>query len=129
MYIEVLTQITSKAVDQYYTYKVPDKYKDKITIGIRVKIPFGKMILEGFVMNILSDTNYDKNKIKEIISITDDTPVLNKEMLSLGKYMSNTLLCSLVSAYQVMLPKALKAEINTNIKIKYKSPYPFVVGV
>ena len=30
MYIEVLTQITSKAVDQYYTYKVPDKYKDKI---------------------------------------------------------------------------------------------------
>ena len=54
MYIEVLTQITSKAVDQYYTYKVPDKYKDKITIGIRVKIPFGKMILEGFVMNILS---------------------------------------------------------------------------
>lgn len=119
MYIEVLTQITSKAVDQYYTYKVPDKYKDKITIGIRVKIPFGKMILEGFVMNILSDTNYDKNKIKEIISITDDTPVLNKEMLSLGKYMSNTLLCSLVSAYQVMLPKALKAEINTNIKIKY----------
>ena len=40
-------------------------------------------------------------------------------MLLLGKDMSNKLLCSLVSAYQVMLPKALKAEINTNIKIKY----------
>ena len=33
--------------------------------------------------------------------------------------MGDHLLCSLVSAYQVMLPKALKAEIKSNIKIKY----------
>ena len=42
--------------------------KDNIKIGIRVKIPFGKMELEGFVMNILNDTDYDKNKIKDIES-------------------------------------------------------------
>ena len=119
MYIEVLTQIGAKAVDQYYTYHVPEDLKNKIKIGIRVKIPFGKMNIEGFVMNILSDTNYDKNKIKDIIDITDETPVLNEEMRLLGKHMSETLLCSLVSTYQVMLPKALKAEIKSNIKIKY----------
>lgn len=77
------------------------------------------MILEGFVMKILNDTIYDKTKIKDIIDVTDDNPVLNEEMLKLGKYMSDNLLCSLVSAYQVMLPKALKAEIKSNIKIKY----------
>ena len=119
MYIDVLTQIGAKAVDQNYTYHVPDSLKDKIKIGIRVKIPFGKMTLEGFVMNINNNITYDKNKIKDIIDITDENPVLNEEMLKLGKYMSENLLCSLVSAYQVMLPKALKAEINSNIKIKY----------
>lgn len=119
MYIEVLTQISAKAVDQYYTYKVPKSMKEKIKVGIRVKIPFGKMTLEGFVMSITNDVNYDKDKIKEIIDVTDDNPVLNEEMLLLGKYMSKKLLCSLVSCYQVMLPKALKAEINSNIKIKY----------
>ena len=51
-----------KAVDQYYVYHVPMRFKDNIKIGIRVKIPFGKMELEGFVMNILNDTDYDKNK-------------------------------------------------------------------
>ena len=119
MYIEVLTQIGAKAVDQYYTYHVPDNLKDKIKIGIRVKIPFGKMVLEGFVMNITNNITYDKSKIKDIIDVTDKNPVLNEEMIKLGKYMSENLLCSLVSAYQVMLPKALKAEINSNIKIKY----------
>lgn len=119
MYIEVLTQISAKAVDQYYTYKVPKSMEEKIKVGIRVKIPFGKMTLEGFVMGITNDVNYDKDKIKEIIDVTDDNPVLNEEMLLLGKYMSKKLLCSLVSCYQVMLPKALKAEINSNIRIKY----------
>lgn len=119
MYVEVLTQISAKAVDQYYVYSVPEVFRDNIKIGIRVRIPFGKMELEGFVMNILNDTDYDKSKIKDISDVVDDRPVLNKEMLLLGKYMSKHLLCSLVSAYQVMLPKALKAKVNTNIKIKY----------
>lgn len=119
MYIEVLTQIGAKAVDQNYTYHVPDNLKEKIKIGIRVKIPFGKTILEGFVIRINNDSTYDKSKIKDILDITDENPVLNEEMLKLGKYMSENLLCSLVSAYQVMLPKALKAEIKSNIKIKY----------
>ena len=119
MYIEVLTQISAKAIDQYYTYHVPILLQDKIKIGIRVKIPFGNMVLEGFVMNIIDIPLYDKDKIKDIIDVTDSSPVLNEEMILLGKYMSKTLLCSLVSAYQVMLPKALKAEINSNIKIKY----------
>ena len=119
MYVEVLTQISAKAVDQYYVYKVPKVFRDNIKIGIRVRIPFGKMELEGFVMNILNDTDYDKNKIKDISDVVDNEAVLNKEMILLGKYMSRHLLCSLVSAYQVMLPKALKAKVNTNIKIKY----------
>jgi len=119
MYIEVLTQIGAKEVDRYYTYHVPDTFKDKIKIGIRVKIPFGKMLLEGFVMNITNTISYDKDKIKDIIDIVDNTPVLNEEMIKLGKHMSESLLCTLVSSYQVMLPKALKAEIKSNIKIKY----------
>lgn len=119
MYIDVLTQIGAKAVDNTFTYHVPNYLENKIKIGIRVKISFGNMILEGFVINFNDSPKYDSNKIKDIIDVIDDTPVLNDEMLLLGKYMSDNLLCSKVSSYQVMLPKALKAEVNANIKIKY----------
>ena len=107
MYINVLTQIGAKAVDQNYIYSVPKELQEQIKVGIRVKISFGKMIIEGFVTEINPKISYDKTKIKDILDVIDNNPVLNKEMLLLGEYMSNTLLCSLVSAYQVMLPKAL----------------------
>ena len=119
MYVDVLCEIGAKAVDNIFEYKVPKELEKSIKIGIRVCIPFGKMNLEGFVINIKNDIIYDKDKIKDIISVIDRDPVINKEMLELGKYMSDNLLCSKVSAYQVMLPKALKAKAGTDIKIKY----------
>lgn len=119
MYVSVLTQIGVKAVDQTFFYHVPKLLENNIKIGVRVRIPFGNMILDGFVLGISDNSSYDNSKIKDIINVIDDEPVLNKEMLLLGKYMSDNLLASLSSCYQVMLPKALKAEVKSNIKIKY----------
>ena len=119
MYIDVLCELGAKAIDQTFVYHVPTFLKESIKIGVRVKIPFGKMEIEGFVININNDSLFDRDKIKDIISVIDEEPVLNKEMLVLGKYMADSLLCSKVSAYQVMLPKALKAQVNTNVKLKY----------
>lgn len=119
MYISVLCELSAKAIDNVFTYHVPKDIESSIKIGVRVSIPFGKMTLEGFVIGIENDTTYDKSKIKDIISVLDKEPVLTDEMLKLGKYLSDTLLCSKVSAYQVMLPKALKAKNGTDIKIKY----------
>ena len=119
MYVSVLTQIGVKAVDQTFFYHVPKLLENNIKIGVRVRIPFGNMILDGFVLGISDNSSYDNSKIKDIINVIDKEPVLNKEMLLLGKYMSDNLLASLSSCYQVMLPKALKAEVKSNIKIKY----------
>lgn len=119
MYISVLCELSAKAIDNVFTYHVPKDIESSIKMGVRVSIPFGKMTLEGFVIGIENNTTYDKSKIKNIISVLDKEPVLTDEMLKLGKYLSDTLLCSKVSAYQVMLPKALKAKNGTDIKIKY----------
>ena len=106
MYVSVLTQIGVKAVDQTFFYHVPKLLENNIKIGVRVRIPFGNMILDGFVLGISDNSSYDNSKIKDIINVIDEEPVLNKEMLLLGKYMSDNLLASLSSCYQVMLPKA-----------------------
>lgn len=119
MYVSVLTQIGSKKVDKSFFYHVPLELEDSIGVGKRVRIPFGNMVLDGFIVGISSSCDYDNSRLKDIISVIDDEPVLNKEMLLLGRYMSDELLASLSSCYQVMLPKALKAEIKSNIKIKY----------
>ncbi len=119
MYVSVLTQIGSKKVDKSFFYHVPKALEDNIKVGVRVRVPFGNMILDGFIVDISSSCDYDNSRIKDIINVIDDVPVLNKEMLLLGRYMSDEMITSLSSCYQVMLPKALKAEVKSNIKIKY----------
>lgn len=117
MYANVIVEITAKSVDKTFTYKVPDKYKKLIKVGARVRVPFATKTLEGFVLSII-DEFYADYEIKEIIDLIDKEPLLNNEMLYLGEEISSKTLCSKISAYQAMLPKALKASYKTNINIK-----------
>ena len=117
MYASVIIQYGSKAVDREFTYIVPVCYRDKIKVGHRVRVLFNNREIEGFVLSLFD--NYDgEYELNEIISLVDLEPILNDEMLYLGKEICDKTLCSKISAYQVMLPKALKASESTNIGIK-----------
>ena len=115
MYAGVVVELSNKNIDKIFTYEVPSNMN--VLVGERVLVPFGKMCLEGFVLEVnLKKPEYPT---KQIISLIDEKPVLNEEMIELGKWMVKKTLCTLSSAYQVMLPKALKAKNGTNISIKY----------
>ena len=117
MYAKVIVEIGVKAVDKEFIYKIPNSMINDIKVGCRVKVSFGKMIIEGFVLDIFDEYN-EEYEPKEILELIDKEPILNEEMLELGKKIQEYTLCSLISAYQVMLPKALKASIKTNINTK-----------
>lgn len=116
MYAQVLVEIKAKAIDKTFTYKIPDGMI--LEIGMRVLVPFGKRTLEGFVLKIEETGDFDY-EVKSIISVTDDHPVINGEMLKLGQYISKKTLSPLICAYQTMLPSALKAKNNFTINKKY----------
>lgn len=117
MYANVIIQYGSKAVDREFTYVVPVQFYDKIKIGHRVRVLFNNREIEGFVLSLYD--KYDgEYKLNEILSLIDEEPILNDEMLYLGQEICNKTLCSKISAYQAMLPKALKASESTNIGIK-----------
>ena len=118
MYAKVIIEIGVKNVDKMFTYIVPDNMKEDIKVGCRVKVKFGSMVLEGFVLELTNTIDKVDYELKEIIELVDKIPILNKEMLELGKKIQEITLCSLINAYQVMLPKALKASIKTNINTK-----------
>ena len=114
MYADVLVEIMAKNIDKTFTYKVPKDTK----VGVRVRVPFGKRIIEGFVLKVYNDFN-ETYEVKEIKEIIDENPVINKEMLELGKYISKKTLSPLISCYQSMLPSGLKAKNNKVVNKKY----------
>ena len=117
MIAKVLVEINNINVDKTFDYIVPFKYIEKIKIGMRVKVPFASRELEGFVLNLVNNAD-DNYELKEIISIVDEEPILNNELLHLGQFMSKKYFSTLISCYQTMLPKALKAQNKTTINKK-----------
>lgn len=116
MIAEVLVELSNKNIDKVFDYIVPETLKNDIKIGIRVTVPFGSQTLEGFVLGVKNDTSL--TSLKEIINVVDKVVILDTELLELGKKMSLKYLSTLISCYQVMLPKALKAQAGTNINKK-----------
>lgn len=117
MIAKVLVEINNINVDKTFDYIVPFEYIEKIKIGMRVKVPFASRELEGFVLDLVNSVD-DNYELKEIISIVDAEPILNNELLHLGQFMSKKYFSTLISCYQTMLPKALKAQNRTNINKK-----------
>ena len=118
MYAKVVIEYGNKKVDKEFTYLIPESLKNNVKVGCRVLVPFNNQTIEGFILAI-TNTNNTEYELKEIISLVDEEPILNKEMLYLGEKICEKTLCSKISAYQAMLPKALKASHNTKINISY----------
>ena len=120
MVIGVLVELSNKNIDRVFDYAVPSSFLDKIKLGIRVKVPFGKMELEGFVVEIKNTSDVE---VKDILDVIDDEAILNSELLELGKKMQEDTLSTLISCYQIMLPKALKAKNGRVINKKFDTYY------
>ena len=120
MVANVLVELSNRNIDKTFTYNIPNELEILIKVGIRVLVPFGKQTLEGFVLSISENTN-SEIELKDIIKPIDDEVILNEELLELGKFIKRKTLSTLISAYQVMLPKALKADKKTKINKSYES--------
>ena len=121
MYAEVLIEYKVKKLDRTFTYKVPEHLENIIKKGMKVIVPFGNSdkTINGFVTGIKNEANL--GNLKSIIDVCDVELSLNDELLKLGEYLRDTCLCTLISAYQTMLPSSLKIKTNNSNYQKYES--------
>ncbi|PEC49780.1 primosomal protein N' [Bacillus sp. AFS077874] len=114
-YASVLVDVSVRQTDRPFDYKVPTRWQDAIQPGMRVIVPFGPRKVQGFVLSIKETTNVEK--VKEIEEVLDVMPVLTEELLLLGSYLSQKTLCFFISAYQAMLPTAIKAVYKKHVQV------------
>ena len=118
MIVDVLVEVNVGNQNQMFSYTVSQELQSQIKKGIRVTVPFGTRKLEGFILDIHKDDTTRDYELKEIINVVDEHPVLNDELLDLGKHMSELYLAPLIHCYQTMLPVALKAKRKVKLNIK-----------
>ena len=112
MYASVLIQYGVKVLDKTFTYKIPDGMK--LFIGNKVKVLFANKEIYGIVIDIKDSTDIDN--VNEIISVVNPNIHLNKELIELGKHIKENTFCTLIKAYQTMLPSSLKVNKNKQLE-------------
>lgn len=81
-------------------------------VGSRVQVMFGNRRTTGVITalheKLPQDFPVPQSKIRPILRVLDETPLLNEETMSLGKWISSFYLCSIGEAYSAMIPGGIK---------------------
>ena len=101
MYVKVILNTKTLDLNRTFDYKVPEHLKQKIVLGSRVLIPFGKgnTKRDGFVVDIIKKSEYETKEILEVLT----GELLSSSRLRLAKIMSKRYFCNLSSAIKLML--------------------------
>lgn len=112
LFAEIVLDGATDAYDKRYTYLIPDTLKNVAKEGCRVTVPFGRGNIkkQGMILSLLYDV--DVKNCKEILSVKDNTPILNSEMLKLCAWMQEHTFCTYFDAINTMLPTGLKLKLK-----------------
>lgn len=104
MTAEVIVDIAHGEVDRIFEYRAIDG----VCEGSRVKVPFGNRVVDGFVMRLKRNSDFDAAKLKSILSVVDEVPALCAECLSLAEQISVRYRCPKALVLRLFLPGEMR---------------------
>ncbi|MBX3293671.1 MAG: primosomal protein N' [Acidobacteria bacterium] len=98
---------------QTFTYRVPAALQEDLAIGTRMTVPFGRRTLTAYAVELHdvlpADFDIDESKIRDIIDILDEKPLITPEILELTKWAADYY----ASFWGEMLKASLPAGLNS----------------
>lgn len=88
-----------------YTYRIPENLRS-IEPGVRVRVPFGRMLRTGFLLRTFQAA--DDDTYKDLIETIDQSPIISHEILKLTRWMAEYYLCDWGEAVSAAIPTGLK---------------------
>ena len=118
LFAEIIINSDALQIDKPFTYKVKEEYNDIIQVGHRVLVPFGmgNKKVEGFVIGLKCELNSDIKRIKQIIDILDEEPILSRDDLKLIDFMRESYLCKYIDAIRTIIPVGLLSGLKDKKK-------------
>jgi primosomal protein N' (replication factor Y) len=90
-------------LDRLFTYELPLTLRHRVQPGCRVVAPFGARKLTGFVLRV-HDAASDDRSLREVLSLTDEEPVLDRDLLALAQWIAEYYCAPLGEVLKGMLP-------------------------
>lgn len=119
LFVEVIVDIATKALDRPFTYQVPNDLDKEVMIGSLVVIPFGKnnRLINGYVIEIKDQVDPTDYALKSIVSISDEISV-ESELIALAYFMARRYIANLQLSLNAMIPAKQEIAHKTTKIIK-----------
>ena len=112
MYVDIIVPVPLPLL---FTYEVPKNYRNKIAIGSRVIVSFGRKRLLSGVIYSIHNKKPEEYEVKPILELLDDTPVVIPQQIKLWEWIADYYQCTLGEVYKAALPAGLKMESETRV--------------
>ena len=106
LYAEIILNSEAIEIDRPFTYKVPLDMEQKVKVGQMVRVPFGvrSKPVEGFILDLKEEEIKVSFKIKNILSVENEEPVITEEDLKLINFLREEYLCKYIDAIRLLIP-------------------------
>ncbi len=99
-----------------FTYQVPPELSEKIQFGVRVEVDFARTGKHSGIVAELHDRWPDEIlKVKPVLSVLDDRPVVSENQLKLWRWMAKYYACTLGEVMAAALPSGLRLGNDTTL--------------
>lgn len=115
-FAEIIVPLPLNAV---FTYSIPEQLREKVSVGSRVLVPFGRRKFYTGIVESLTPIAPQGVEIKPIIRLIDQAgdPILRNPQLKFWRWIADYYLCSIGEVMRAALPSALKLESETFIEL------------
>ncbi len=103
-YARVIVDISQEKLDKTFDYRIPERLKDEVIIGIQVYIPFGSRHITGYVVELTDAVDYDVEKIKDIADIVRESIPIESHLIALAGWMRQNYGGTMNHALKTVIP-------------------------
>jgi primosomal protein N' (replication factor Y) len=112
--LQAASIVFSEAPFGPYDYAVPEAMRGSVTAGVRVKVPLGRQ--NRPVVGYCTGTGpraANARKLKSILQLVDQHPLLSDNMMRLAEWMADHYLCELGQVLEALVPAGVRGQAGT----------------
>lgn len=106
LYADVILPL---AIEDAFTYAVPEEFSETVQVGIRVVVPLGARKYYTGIVYRLHREKPDAKRIRNIVSVTDESPVVNATQIRFWEWLAGYYMCGIGEVMKAAIPAALKS--------------------
>jgi len=119
-YANIIIDISHEKLDKTFQYRIPEELFSKIFPGVQVVVPFGNgnRSIRGFVIEVTDRPEYDVEKIKDILSLAEESVVIEGQLIALAAWMRKNYGGTMNQALKTVIPIKQKAKLKEKRSIE-----------